>query len=289
MNVYLPFRFALICILLTAPAGAQQDVPYVQTDWAVVDSMLALANPQKGEKLYDLGCGDGRIVVRAARVYGVRGVGIDSNPIRIRESWENAKKEGVAGHVEFYVKDLFAYDFSDADIVTMYLLQWVNLKLRPTLFRDLKPGTRIVSHAWSMGEWMPDRQIQVERADERGKSYVHFWVIPANVSGEWTWSLQDGSVKRNYTLKVTQEFQNVYGALTADGTTKKIEDMQISGGEFRFSMQDGGVTTEYRGTADENTIRGSVSVSGNTLKWQARRNPKTMFPLDREGPLKVTY
>jgi hypothetical protein len=170
----------------------------------------------------------------------------------------------------------------------MYLLQWVNLKLRPTLLNGLKPGTRIVSNSWSMGEWTSDRTIPVERADGRGTSYVHFWIIPANVSGEWDWSLQEGAVKRKYTLKVTQEFQNVYGALTADGASRNVTDMQLSGAGFRFSITDGGVTTEYRGTADGNTIQGAVAASGDTLKWQAKRNPKTMFPIDPGSPVKVT-
>ena len=280
----------LLLILAASPGLAQQDVPYVQTDWAVVDSMLALARPQKGEKIYDLGCGDGRIVIRAAKVYGARGVGIDSNPVRIEESWAAAKRERVDHLVDFAVQDIFEADFSDADIVTMYLLQWVNLKLRPMLFRDLKPGTRIVSHAWSMGEWMPDRQIKVVRADGRGESYVHFWIVPANVSGEWTWTRPAAGGKQSCRLGVTQEFQNVYGTFTAEGAPIAIEDMRLSGDRLHFScIEADGAVSAFDGIVNGDTIRGTCATAGDTLKWQAKRTPKTSFPLDREGPLRVRY
>ena len=149
------------------------DVPYVPTSPAIMKAMLTLANVHKGDVLYDLGCGDGRIVIAAAKQYGARGTGVDIDPERIKEAREIAIKEGVSDKAKFRVEDLFATDMHDADVVTLYLLPIVNMKLRPTL-RSLKPGTRIVSHAWDMGDWKPDKTISVE-----GRN-VYLWVIPSN-------------------------------------------------------------------------------------------------------------
>lgn len=162
--------------LLSQPAGAQYgesgDVPYVPTPDEVVAEMLKIADVKKGDVLYDLGCGDGRIVVTAAKQYGIRGVGIDINPERIQEANENAKSAGVAGKVRFIEKDLFKADIREASVVTLYLLTSVNLRLRPKLKSDLKPGTRIVSHQFDMGDWEPLKKISL------GTRIIYLWVIP---------------------------------------------------------------------------------------------------------------
>jgi len=148
------------------------DVPYVPTKDAVVAAMLELGGVKKGDILYDLGCGDGRIVITAAKKFGTRGTGIDIDPARIREANDNARKAGVTGRVKFIEQDLFESKFSDATVVMLYLFPDINLKLRPTLLRDLKPGTRIVSHAFDMGDWKPDKELEVEGEQ------LYFWVIP---------------------------------------------------------------------------------------------------------------
>jgi SAM-dependent methyltransferase len=150
------------------------DVPYVPTPQPVVDAMLKLANVGKNDVLYDLGSGDGRIPVTAAQRFGTRGVGIDINPERIAEANQNAQKAGVTDRVQFRQQDLFQTDLSGASVVSLYLLPEVNLKLRPTLLR-LKPGTRIVSHAFDMGDWKPQQERQVD-----GKT-IYLWVVPENV------------------------------------------------------------------------------------------------------------
>lgn len=150
------------------------DVPYVPTSQSVVDAMLKLANVTKTDTVYDLGCGDGRIVITAAKRYGATGVGIDINPERIQEANENARKAGVTKKVKFIEGDLFATDFSNASVVTLYLLNEVNMRLRPKLLEQLKPGTRIVSHSFSMGDWKPEQTITVDGAT------VYFWTIPAD-------------------------------------------------------------------------------------------------------------
>jgi SAM-dependent methyltransferase len=149
------------------------DVVYVPTPHAVVDRMLSLAKVTKGDVVYDLGSGDGRIVIAAAKKYGATGKGIDINPALVAEARENAKKAEVSDKVEFIVGDLFEQDLSKATVVTLYLLSSLNLKLRPTLMA-LKPGTRIVSHAFDMGDWKPDRSEIVEG------SSVYFWTVPEN-------------------------------------------------------------------------------------------------------------
>jgi ribosomal protein L11 methylase PrmA len=154
------------------PAARTPDVIFVPTPQDVVDDMLRLANVQKGDVLYDLGSGDGRIPITAARKYGIRATGIDIDPDRIREANENAKKAGVTHLVQFRQEDLFAADFKDATVVTLYLLPDLNVKLRPKLWNELKPGTRIVSHQFEMGAWKPEKKLE-----SNGRT-IYFWTVP---------------------------------------------------------------------------------------------------------------
>ncbi|KAM3094519.1 SAM-dependent methyltransferase [Phormidesmis sp. 146-35] len=161
-----------------APAQPQEralDVPYVPTPTAVVEEMLKLAKVGKNDVLYDLGSGDGRIVVTAAQKFGTKGVGVDIDPERVKEANENARKAGVTDRVEFRQQDLFKTDLRNATVVTLYLLPRINLQLRPKLFKELKPGTRIVSHAFDMGDWKPEKVVEV------GSSTVYYWVVPEKI------------------------------------------------------------------------------------------------------------
>lgn len=162
---------SLLACVLAVPAFAV-DVPFVPTPENVVDKMLDVAKVGKNDVLYDLGSGDGRIVIAAARKRGARGVGIDIDPQRIRESRDNARKAGVSSRVEFREGDLFKADIGDATVVTLYLLPKLNLKLKPKLLADLKPGTRIVSYGFDMGDWAPDTAVEV------GSSTLYVWVVP---------------------------------------------------------------------------------------------------------------
>lgn len=172
-------RVFLLGILSSAGAFAQApartqvpDVIYVPTPYEVVDEMLRLANVKKGDVLYDLGSGDGRIPVTAAKKFGIRAVGVDIDPQRIEEAKQNAKKNGVAKLVEFRNEDLFRTRFSEATVVTLYLLPDLNVKLRPRLLAELKPGTRVVSHQFDMGTWKPDRRVELN-----GRT-IYLWTIP---------------------------------------------------------------------------------------------------------------
>lgn len=149
-----------------------QDVVYVPTDQIVVDAMLQLADVKESDVVYDLGCGDGRIVITAARDYGATGKGIDIDPKRIEEANANATAANVHDKVEFVLGDLFQADFSEASVVTLYLLSSLNLRLRPMLLEQLKPGTRIVSHAFSMGDWEPEKSEIVDGAS------IYLWIVP---------------------------------------------------------------------------------------------------------------
>jgi 23S rRNA G2445 N2-methylase RlmL len=153
-------------------AAGTPDVIFVPTPQEVVEEMLRMANVRKGDVLYDLGSGDGRIPITAAKQYGIRAIGIDIDPERIREANDNAKKAGVTNLVRFKQEDLFQANFRDATVVTLYLLPDLNVKLRPRLLAELKPGTRIVSHQFDMGDWKPDKRIELN-----GR-LVYLWIVP---------------------------------------------------------------------------------------------------------------
>jgi len=180
------FPFLALALLPLAAQDAPKrkpDVPYVPTTEPAVKEMLKLAKVQKTDVLYDLGCGDGRIVIEAAKSYGARGVGFDIDPQRIKEARANAKAAGVEGLVRFEEKDLFEADFREATVVTLFLLPSVNLKLRPRLLEQLKPGTRVVSNTFDMGDWKAERESSIGETDDMeysGLSQKFFlWTIPA--------------------------------------------------------------------------------------------------------------
>ena len=172
----------LLSLLMTAAAASawpqavaqqQPDVIFVPTPQDVVDAMLQLANVHPGDVLYDLGSGDGRIPVSAAKRYGIRAYGIDIDPERIREANDNAKKAGVEHLVQFRREDLFKTNFKEATVVTLYLLPELNVKLRPRLLAELKPGTRVVSHQFDMGTWKPDKKVELSSSRT-----IYLWTIP---------------------------------------------------------------------------------------------------------------
>ena len=173
---FIVFLFPLLVVVCAAHAAnvpeREPDVNYIPTPQALVDDMLRLADVRAGDLLYDLGSGDGRIPITAAKRYGIRAVGIDIDPQRIIEANENARGAGVEERVEFRQEDLFKADFSDATIVTLYLFPDLNLKLRPRLLSVLKPGTRILSHRFDMGDWRPEKTLTV------GDHVVYFWTVP---------------------------------------------------------------------------------------------------------------
>jgi SAM-dependent methyltransferase len=171
-----------LAVAQTSQPQHKLDVPYVPTTEEAVKAMLKLADVNKSDIVYDLGCGDGRIVIAAAKEYGAHGVGIDINPERIQEAEGNAKKAGVEKLVRFEENDLFDADIHEATVVTLFLLNSVNLKLRPKLLKDLQPGTRIVSNTFDMGDWKPDKEFRLgddSDGDDFGLSHkFYLWIVP---------------------------------------------------------------------------------------------------------------
>ncbi len=265
--------------------GSEKDVPYVPTTPEVVSRMLELADLEQGDVLYDLGSGDGRIVIAAAQEYGVRAVGIDIDPALVSESRANAREEGVDGKVAFREGNLFEEDISEATALTMYLLQDVNLRLRPRLLQELRPGTRIVSHAFDLGEWEPDETVY------EGASVLYKWVVPANVSGVWRWTGPGGSggAENSHEMRLDQEFQKVSGAVRTGGAERTLHLVTLEGEELSFrteTLHEGRLETmNYRGTVRGDAIEGTATPAegGQSLPWRATRDSGTATPLDSEA------
>ncbi len=259
------------------------DVPYVPTRYPVVDEMLRMAAVTKDDLLYDLGCGDGRIVVAAAQKCGARAVGIDIDPDRIAECHERATEAGVADKVLFIQGDLFEADISGATVVSLYLLTSVNLKLRPRLLAELAPGTRIVSHNFAMDAWKPDAssEIQVD-----GRSHmVLLWTVPANVGGRWTWTT--GGTKGAWEMTIDQSFQSAVGTLSLDGTPLAVKEIEIRGASVRIAAEGPagpGTSVVFEGKAARNSLKGTARFTGSSgeavYEWEASRDPLTAKPLD---------
>jgi SAM-dependent methyltransferase len=263
------------------------EVPYVPTPEEVVMEMLNMAGVTQNDTVYDLGCGDGRIVITAAKVFGARGVGVDNDPNLIRESNENARKAGVADRVRFIEQDLFMTDIREATVVALYLLPELNLQLRPKLFRDLKPGSRIVSHEFGMGDWKPDNMGKVPRV----KLYYHpniphekdtcfyYWVIPANAEGIWRWTLSTPSGGRDYALGLVQKFQEIRGTAYVKERDFPIAAARLVGDHLSFTLTENTdkeeVVMQFKGRIRGDDIAGSVEVQGGpfagSYTWAAKR------------------
>jgi SAM-dependent methyltransferase len=250
------------------------DVQYVPTPDNVVAEMLRLTGVRKDDVVYDLGCGDGRLVITAAKRFGARGVGIDIDPQRISESQANARKAGVTKRVKFLEQDLFEADIREASVVTLYLLPKLNVELRPKLLHDLRPGTRIVSHDFDMAEWRPDRTVQVKGPSRQHS--IYYWVIPADVDGTWRISLAAPTGALHYVLRLQQQFQEVRGSIHADGNETPITNATLTGDRLRFTVITGEkLKMSFDGRVDTNAIRGRAEVQGSTMAgryhWTSQR------------------
>lgn len=233
-----------------------KDVVWVPTPQSLVEKMLDLANVKPGDILVDLGSGDGRTVIAAAK-RGAKAIGVEYNPNMVELSYKNAAKEGVKDKVEFFNGDLFEYDFSKATVVTMFLLPDINLRLRPKIL-DMKPGTRIVSNTFTMGEWIPDDTATVEDLSAWNTAYL--WIVPAKVEGRW--KLQpDGEIVFN------QNFQMVSGEIISKNKKEVITGGKIRGNEISFYAG----KTFYKGTIKGNNIEGTANTGKESIKWVATR------------------
>lgn len=276
---------ALSVAVLSVPARAAGDepsVPYVPTPQTVVDRMLAMAKVTARDYLIDLGSGDGRIVVTAAKKYGARGFGVDLNPVRIEEANANARKNGVTDRVAFYQRNLFETDLSQATVITMYLLPRVNLQLRPQLL-ELKPGTRLVSHDFDMEDWKADQHVRVVADDKYsgagGDSDIYFWVVPAKVAGGWRSQLAVAGKPQAYEFSIEQKFQVVSGTVRVNGRAIKIQNAKLHGADisFSFTAEVNGAPAkhDFTGRVDGAHITGQAALAGGRIaarvEWVAER------------------
>jgi 16S rRNA G966 N2-methylase RsmD len=252
-------------------------VPYEPTPDNVVEAMLTIGQVTPQDFVMDLGSGDGRIVVTAAKKYGARGLGIELNPDLVKRSIVNAEAAGVSDRVSFQQQDIFKTDLSQATVITMFLFPKVNLQLRPKLL-DLKPGTRIVSHFHDMADWRPDQQQHLMTKEHYGDTWIFLWYIPAKVEGDWRWTEQRGGVEQRHRLILRQTYQEVAGTLTTDSLRPiEIRDGKLRGAQLTFwvPIREGGRTArwDFSGEVDGGLISGterSGSASGVTDRtWRA--------------------
>lgn len=276
-------KAAAILLVAAGTALAQDfgDTPYVQTPLNVVERMLQMARVTSRDYVIDLGSGDGRMVITAAKKYGARGFGVDLDRRLVEQANRTAAKAGLADRAAFYERDLYETDFSAASVMTIYLLPEVNLMLRPKLLATLKPGTRIVTHDYDMGEWQPDEQIVMDAPDKPvgrdKKSKVFYWMIPANAAGKWRWESPVAGKPAIFEMTVAQNFQMISGSASVDGRTLTLSKARLSGENVAFALADAsdGTRYEFSGRIVGHNISGSVAVQGTSaqrqLEWDAAR------------------
>ena len=240
------------------PVVGGKDVMWVPTPDAAVDRMLSMANVGPRDLVYDLGSGDGKIAIMAARRFGARAVGVEFDWDMIALSRAAAQKAGVADRVKFVQADIFGYDFRDATVVTLYLLTTLNMKLRPKIL-DMKPGTRVASHMFRMEEWEPDESARV------GASDLYLWVVPAKVAGAWVMTRAAGAAAE---LVLDQQFQRISGSVRVAGETLPLTQAVLRGDEIRFAFAgEGGARVALTGRVAGDRIVGAEG----TEPWSAVR------------------
>jgi SAM-dependent methyltransferase len=257
-------------------ASPRLDVHWEPTPPDVVQEMLKIADVTSADVVYDLGCGDGRIVIAAARDRGARAVGVDLDPRRIRECRENAARADMTHAVQFIHADLFTTDFSDATVLMLFLFPDVNLRLRPRVLAELQPGTRVVSYCHTMGRWEPDAIVRLKR------NAVYFWIVPANVTGVWegkTAAKEAAAIR----LEFQQEFQKVTGTVEIDGRVLPITNGRMKGRAFSCtacSFSDGNrEAVVLNGTVEGDAMEGTLrrGLSREERAWTAVRDPSTII------------
>lgn len=243
------------------PGQAGKDVIWLPTPEPLVERMLAMAQVTAADVVYDLGSGDGRTVIAAAK-RGAEAVGVEFNPDLVAFSESQARVQGVAQKARFVQGDIFQTDFSRATVVTLYLLSTLNMRLRPTLLK-LRPGTRIVSHAFTMEDWLAD---EVSQAEYRS---AYLWIVPASVEGAWRLEIQDGP---SFEVDLTQRFQRVEGTVDLGVVKAGLREPLLRGAAIRFGFVDQeGIWRELAGTVAGDRISGTFQARGRTGRWTAAR------------------
>lgn len=254
------------CLLLLCPAARGQDdqqpPPFVTTPAQVVERMLALAGVKPGDFVVDLGSGDGRVVIAAAKQFGARGVGIELHEGLVERARDNARAAGVAERAQFLRGDVLEADLSRATVVTIYLLPWLMDKLQPALLK-LKPGTRIVAHRFTWTGWAPDRsetlRLTTRHEGQGVVSPIHLWIVPAQVRGAWRAAGPDG--EGDWRLNISQNYQAIEIDASRGGRALRVSDARLSGSELSFAVDD----ARFRGRLEGERIVGELVRSGSML------------------------
>ena len=232
---------------------APRDVPYVPTDDAIVPAILRLAKVTAADVIYDLGCGDGRIVIAAAKRLGARGVGIDIDPARIEECRDNAQRAGVCDRVQFLQTSFFGIDLSPATVVTLYLLPSLNIRLRSKLLSQLRPGSCVISNHFDMADWQADETVSTHHRN------LYRWMVPAWVAGEWHCTVNDPAGRRRVVLKLERNYQIVTGKAAVAGRETMIGHGRISGDQLTFRLVEwgrNGAIMRYAATVEGGQLKG---------------------------------
>jgi hypothetical protein len=268
--------------MFSALASAQEgrgDVVYVPTPQVVVDEMLTLAKIGAKDFLIDLGSGDGRIVITAAKKYGASGFGVDLDRYLLGLAREGAKKEGVADKAQFVEQNLFETDLGKATVISSYLLPTMNLKLRPKIL-DLKPGTRVVAHDYHMGDWYPDEQKDIVVPEKKvgtpGVSYIYLWIVPAKVAGKWQGQIDMGGKQMPEEITFDQLFQILEGSARSGAETTQLRG-RLRGDQVTFTTLPkggSGQRQEFTGRVTGDTMQGTVRIgegaSARQANWSAK-------------------
>jgi hypothetical protein len=276
-------RLLLIAVILCAvprAAGTQElsKLPYVPTPQLVVDEMIKLANVGGNDFVVDLGSGDGRIVITAARQYKAQGFGVDIDSKLVALSNENAKKAGVADRARFFERDMFKTDISKASVLMLYVMPDFMLRLRSKVLAELQPGARVVAHDYYMGEWHPDRMITLtvpEKVEVNGtdKAYLYLWIVPAVVKGSWRVFFDTGGKTQELSVTFDQEYQMLSAAGERAGKAMIVEKPTLKGNEISFGLTVGTNRYQLTGKVQGDKIEGKAVAGKETLNWLARKIP----------------
>lgn len=268
---------AALLILALLPAAAQDfgDTPYVQTPQPVVDAMLETAKVGRNDYVIDLGSGDGRMVITAAKKRGARGFGVDLDKRLVALANANARKAGVADRAKFYARDLFETDLSPASVLTIYLLPEVNLMTRGRILA-LKPGTRVVSHDYGMGDWPPDLEYEMDAPGKsvgrNQRSKVLYWVVPDRMAGRWLWPVTVDGRKLSVELLLKQNYQKLEATATLDGRALPVESATMSGTRLDVVLNIPGLgRSSFSGTRINQALDGEMVAGGTKSPWSAVR------------------
>lgn len=291
-----------LSIALFAPAAAAQEgrgnVIYVPTPQVVVDAMLKMANVGAKDFVIDLGSGDGRIVITAAKKYGARGFGVDLDTYLLKVANANAKKEGVSDRARFVEQNLFETDLSQATVITSYLLPSMNEDLRPKILA-LKPGTRLVAHDYAMGQWDPDDSetliVPEKTVGDPGKSYIFLWIVPARVAGRWESQIMAAGKLVSWQFGFEQRFQLVHGTARAGEQDVKLPQFRMVGEQLTFKLEVPAagkpVTYQFRGWVKGDTIEGTVTVGDGSgqrvMPWRAKQTERGEAHMGAAGSVTV--